>query len=84
MTDLPLNLGSVSETRKWLGFAGLCIAMFMAVLDIQIVITSLSVIEEALDIGADRMSWIQTSYLIAEIITIPLTGLLMRVLSLKR
>ena len=38
------------------------------------------VIEEALDIGADRMSWIQTSYLIAEIITIPLTGLLMRVL----
>ncbi|WP_395660212.1 DHA2 family efflux MFS transporter permease subunit [Aestuariivirga sp.] len=84
MSDIPMNLGTVSETRKWLGFAGLCIAMFMAVLDIQIVITSLSVIEEALGIGADRMSWIQTSYLIAEIITIPLTGLLMRVLSLKR
>jgi DHA2 family multidrug resistance protein len=74
----------MSEARKWLGFAGLCIAMFMAVLDIQIVVTSLHVIEEALDIGADRMSWIQTSYLIAEIITIPLTGVLMRVLSLRK
>jgi DHA2 family multidrug resistance protein len=83
MTDVPLNLDKMSETRKWLGFAGLCIAMFMAILDIQIIVTSLAVIEEALDIGADRMSWIQTSYLIAEIITIPLTGLLMRVLSMR-
>ena len=74
----------MSETRRWLGFAGLCIAMFMAVLDIQIVITSLTVIEEALKIGADRMSWIQTSYLIAEIVTIPLTGLLMRVMSMRK
>jgi DHA2 family multidrug resistance protein len=83
MTDVPLSLSTMSETRKWLGYAGLCIAMFMAILDIQIIVTSLSVIEEALDIGADRMSWIQTSYLIAEIITIPLTGLLMRVLSMR-
>lgn len=84
MTDVALSVKTLSETRKWLGFAGLCIAMFMAVLDIQIVITSLHVIEEALKIGADRMSWIQTSYLIAEIVTIPLTGLLMRVLSLRK
>ena len=74
----------LSEFRRWLGYAGLCIAMFMAVLDIQIVITSLHVIEEALGIGADRMSWIQTSYLIAEIVTIPLTGLLMRVMSMRK
>lgn len=83
MTDVPLSLSTMSETRKWLGFAGLCIAMFMAILDIQIIVTSLGVIQEALDIGADRMSWIQTSYLIAEIITIPLTGLLMRVFSMR-
>ena len=57
--------------------------MFMAVLDIQIVVTSLSVIEQALKIGADRMSWVQTAYLIAEIIAIPLTGLLMRVFTLR-
>ena len=84
MTDVALTVPRLSETRKWLGFAGLCVAMFMAVLDIQIVITSLGVIEKALKIGADRMSWIQTSYLIAEIVTIPLTGLLMRVFSLRK
>ncbi|MCX7348227.1 MAG: DHA2 family efflux MFS transporter permease subunit [Alphaproteobacteria bacterium] len=74
----------LSVTRKWLGFAALCAGMFMAVLDIQIVITSLGVIEKALKIGADRMSWVQTSYLIAEIVTIPLTGLLMRMFSMRK
>jgi DHA2 family multidrug resistance protein len=61
----------------------MCIGMFMAILDIQIVVTSLPVIEEALGIGAERMSWVQTAYLIAEIIAIPLTGLLTRVFSLR-
>ena len=62
----------------------MCLGMFMAILDIQVVVTSLAVIEKALDIGADRMSWVQTAYLIAEIIAIPLTGLFMRTLGLKR
>jgi MFS transporter, DHA2 family, multidrug resistance protein len=83
MTDASRDMTAMSDLRKWLGFAGLCAGMFMAVLDIQIVITSLKVIEESLKIGADKMSWVQTSYLIAEIITIPLTGLLMRVVSLR-
>ena len=64
----------------WAGFGALCLGMFMAILDVQVVVTSLSVIQVALDIGADRMSWVQTSYLIAEIIAIPLTALLTRVL----
>ncbi len=68
---------------QWLGFAALCAGMFMAVLDIQIVVTSLKVIEESLEIGADRMSWVQTAYLIAEVIAIPLTALLMRVFTLR-
>jgi DHA2 family multidrug resistance protein len=67
----------------WLGFGALCIGMFMAILDIQVVVTSLSVIEQALKIGADRMSWVQTTYLIAEIISIPLTGLLIRVFTIR-
>lgn len=58
--------------------------MFMAILDIQVVVTSLKTIEEALDIGADRMSWVQTSYLIAEVIAIPIIGLLMRVFGMQR
>lgn len=55
----------------------------MAILDIQVVVTSLAVIEDALKIGADRMSWVQTTYLIAEIISIPLTGLLIRIFTIR-
>ena len=56
----------------------------MAVLDIQVVVTSLPEISAALAIEPDRRSWVQTAYLIAEVIAIPLTGLLTRVLSLRR
>jgi MFS transporter, DHA2 family, multidrug resistance protein len=68
---------------RWLGYIAACVGMFMAILDIQVVVTSLAVIEEALGIGADRMSWIQTAYIIAEVIAIPLTGLLIRVFSMR-
>jgi DHA2 family multidrug resistance protein len=57
--------------------------MFMAVLDIQVVATSLPIIQAALKMRADQMSWIQTSYLIAEVIAIPLTGLLTRTLTIR-
>ncbi len=73
-----------ATAASWVGFAAMCLGMFMAILDIQVVVTSLAVIQEALAIGADRMSWIQTAYLIAEIIAIPLTGLFIRTLGLKR
>ena len=69
--------------RTWFGFAAMCIGMFMAILDIQVVATSLPAIQDALAISRDAMSWIQTAYLIAEIIAIPLTGLLTRVLTLR-
>jgi DHA2 family multidrug resistance protein len=67
----------------WSGFALMCLGMFMAILDIQVVATSLPTIQHALGISRDAMSWIQTAYLIAEIIAIPLTGWLTRVLTLR-
>jgi MFS transporter, DHA2 family, multidrug resistance protein len=67
----------------WIGFAMMCIGMFMAILDVQVVATSLPTIQQALNIAQDQMSWIQTSYLIAEIIAIPLTGFLMRTLTMR-
>lgn len=67
----------------WLGFVAMCIGMFMAILDVQIVVTSLPTIQDALGIAPEQMSWVQTAYLIAEIIAIPLTGWLTRVLSLR-
>lgn len=67
----------------WLGFAAMALGMFMAILDIQIVVTSLPNIQAALDIEPEQMSWLQTAYLIAEVIAIPLTGLLTRVLTMR-
>src|SRR6201996_685585 len=70
-------------SRIWAGFLLMCLGMFMAILDIQVVATSLPTIQQALGISRDAMSWIQTAYLIAEITAIPLTGWLTRVLTLR-
>ena len=61
----------------------MCLGMFMAVLDIQVVATSLPTIQAALDMRPDQMSWLQTSYLIAEVVAIPLTGVLTRALGMR-
>jgi DHA2 family multidrug resistance protein len=71
------------SAKTWVGFVAMCIGMFMAILDIQVVASSLTNIRAALHISPDRMSWIQTGYLIAEVIAIPLTGWLTRALSLR-
>jgi DHA2 family multidrug resistance protein len=72
-----------ASTGTWLGFAAMALGMFMAILDVQIVVTSLPNIQEALDIAPQHMSWVQTAYLIAEVIAIPLTGLLTRLLTMR-
>jgi len=69
--------------RAWLGFIFMCVGMFMAILDIQVVASSLTTIQGALHIPADRISWIQTAYLMAEVVAIPLTGWLTRAMSLR-
>ena len=61
----------------------MCVGKFMAILDVQVVATSLATIQQALNIAQDEMSWIQTAYLIAEIISIPLTGFLTRLLTMR-
>jgi len=57
--------------------------MFMAILDIQIVSASLGQIQAGLSASADEISWVQTSYLVAEVVMIPLSGFLARALSIK-
>ena len=73
-----------SSNRVWLGFLAMCLGMFMAILDIQIVASSLPEIQTALAITFDKLSWVQTAYLIAEVIAIPLTTQLTRLFSLGR
>ncbi|MGY4432777.1 MFS family permease [Bradyrhizobium sp. F1.13.1] len=70
------------SAATWFGFVLMCLGMFMAILDIQVVATSLPTIQSTLAISREAMSWIQTAYLIAEIIAIPLTGCLTRALTL--
>lgn len=61
----------------------MCIGMFMAVLDISVVGSSLINMQTALKIPLEDLSWIQTAYLTAEVIAIPMTGWLTRALSLR-
>ena len=57
--------------------------MFMAILDIQIVSASLAEIQAGLSASAEEVAWVQTSYLIAEVIMIPLSGILSRAFSTR-
>ena len=69
--------------KQLFAFFAMIVGMFMAVLDIQIVASSLSVIAAGLSASSDELSWVQTSYLIAEVIIIPMTGFTARVLSTR-
>ncbi len=71
------------DKRRLVTFIFMVFGMFMAILDIQIVSASLSEIQAGLSASADEISWVQTSYLIAEVIMIPLSGMLSRVLSTR-
>jgi DHA2 family multidrug resistance protein len=70
--------------RTWIGVFGTVLGAFMAVLDIQITNSSLKDIQAALGATLEEGSWISTSYLVAEIVVIPLTGWLSQVFSTRR
>ncbi|QYM74039.1 DHA2 family efflux MFS transporter permease subunit [Pseudochrobactrum sp. Wa41.01b-1] len=71
------------DPRKALAFLAMVFGMFMAILDIQIVSASLAEIQAGLGASSDEISWVQTSYLIAEVVMIPLSGFLGRLLSTR-
>lgn len=71
------------SARHFLGFMTMVLGMFMAILDIQIVSASIGDIQAGLAASPDEASWVQTSYLIAEIVMIPLSGFLSRLLSTR-
>ena len=71
------------SSRTWLAVIGATLGAFMAVLNIQIVNASLADIQGAIGAGIDDGGWISTSYLIAEIVVIPLSGWLAQVFSIR-
>ncbi|QTL04139.1 DHA2 family efflux MFS transporter permease subunit [Aquabacter sp. L1I39] len=72
-----------SEGRRMFAFLCMVFGMFMAILDIQIVSASLAEIQAGLAASSDEISWVQTSYLIAEVVMIPLSGFLSRAFSTR-
>jgi len=69
--------------RRIFAFMAMVFGMFMAILDIQIVSASLAEIQAGLSASSDEIAWVQTAYLIAEVIMIPLSGYLSRALSTR-
>jgi len=89
--DAAPPAGPEGKTLEWIGvtprqlagFLAMVFGMFMAILDIQIVSASLSEIQAGLSASSDEIAWVQTSYLIAEVVMIPLSGFLARALSTR-
>ncbi|MDB5422856.1 MAG: drug resistance transporter, EmrB/QacA subfamily, partial [Phenylobacterium sp.] len=79
----PATPGALSDTRKLLIFGIMAFGQFMALLDIQIVAGSLNSIQAGLSAGPDEIAWVQTAYLMAEIVMIPLAAFLSQALSTR-
>jgi DHA2 family multidrug resistance protein len=82
----PAAAAPAAETfdkRKLVTFIFMVFGMFMAILDIQIVSASLSQIQAGLSASQDEVTWVQTAYLIAEVVMIPLSGFLSRMMSTR-
>jgi MFS transporter, DHA2 family, multidrug resistance protein len=79
----PAAAPQTVSAKTWLAVFGATLGAFMAVLNIQIVNASLTNIQGAIGAGIDDGGWISTSYLIAEIIVIPLSGWLAQVFSIR-
>jgi DHA2 family multidrug resistance protein len=80
----PGTLAWIGVTpRQLAGFLTMVFGMFMAILDIQIVSASLAEIQAGISASSDEIPWVQTAYLIAEVVMIPLSGFLARALSTR-
>lgn len=74
---------SLPTARKFLIFGVMAFGQFMALLDIQIVAASLNDVQAGLAAGPDEISWIQTGYLMAELVMIPFSAFLAQALSTR-
>lgn len=73
----------VLTPRRLITFVAMVFGMFMALLDIQIVAASLADIQAGVNASASEITWVQTSYLVAEVVMIPMSGYLSRALSTR-
>jgi MFS transporter, DHA2 family, multidrug resistance protein len=81
--ERPAAAPQAVSLKTWLAVVGANLGAFMAILNIQIVNASLANVQGGIGAGIDDGGWISTSYLIAEIIVIPLSGWLAQVFSVR-
>ena len=79
----PLSAADFPAARKFLIFGVMAFGQFMALIDIQIVAASLNDVQAGLSAGPDEISWVQTAYLMAELVMIPFSGFLAQALSTR-
>src|ERR1700743_2137470 len=79
----PVTAAGLSHGRKLLIFGLMAFGQFMALLDTQVVAASLNSIQAGLSAGPDEIAWVQTAYLMAEIVMIPLAAFLSQAISTR-
>src|SRR6201981_1057407 len=77
------DVAELPTLRDWIGVLAMVVGLFMAIMDVQIVTSSLTQIQGGLSASADEIAWVQTSYLIADVVMVPLSGMLSRLLSTR-
>ena len=77
----PVAQASAPSLRDWVGVLAMVVGLFMATMDVQIVTSSLTQIQGGLSASPDEIAWVQTAYLIADVVMVPLSGMLSRLLS---
>lgn len=82
-TDQPAGGAERADLAAWLAVAAGTLGAFMATLDISIVNSSLPTIQGEIGASGTEGTWIATSYLVAEIVIIPMSAWLERVLGLR-
>jgi len=79
----PIDPGALPSRTKFLIFGVMAFGQFMALIDIQIVAASLNDVQAGLSAGPDEISWVQTGYLMAELVMIPFAAFLAQALSTR-
>ena len=79
----PIDPSALPNSRKYLIFAIMAFGQFLALIDTQIVAASLNNVQAGLSAGPDEISWVQTGYLMAELVMIPVSAFLAQALSTR-
>lgn len=79
----PSGAESTPSWRDWAGVLAMVVGLFLAIMDVQIVSSSLTQIQGGLSASPDEIAWVQSAYLIADVVMVPFSGTLSRLLSTR-